>query len=547
MNPKEFQIVNQMNLLTFSFNCIYSKQFKPYFCELFMERRVRVRFAPSPTGPLHIGGVRTALYNYLFAKKNGGDFLLRIEDTDQNRFVPGAEDYIVETFKWLGITYDEGVGIGGPHAPYRQSERQPIYKQYADQLIANDFAYYAFDTTEELDEMRTKLEASKMPSKYDAASRMTMKNSLTLSEDEVKERLANNEPYVIRLKLPRKEEVRFHDIIRGWVVVQTAQMDDKVLYKSDGMPTYHLANVVDDYLMKITHVIRGEEWLPSAPLHVMLYRYLGWEDVMPQFAHLPLLLKPEGNGKLSKRDGDKLGFPVFPLEWKDPATGEISSGYRESGYLPAAVINMLSFLGWHPSDNREMFSVEDLFNEFTLERVSKNGAKFDLNKALWFNHEYLQLQNNAEIAAELLPLALANGYKTNLTYIEKVVGLMKEKVNFAKDILEKGTYLFEAPTKYDEGVTSKKWKQGVPEFLTAYLEKINSLPTYQAVELETTFKNLATELAQNPGQLMQPLRVAVSGEAGGPPIFEMLELLGKEEVNKRIAKAVSEITVVSPL
>jgi glutamyl-tRNA synthetase len=545
LNPKEFQIVNQMNLLTFSFNCIYSKQFKPYFCELFMERLVRVRFAPSPTGPLHIGGVRTALYNYLFAKKNGGDFLLRIEDTDQNRFVPGAEDYIVETFKWLGITYDEGVGIGGPHAPYRQSERQPIYKQYADQLIANDFAYYAFDTTEELDEMRTKLEASKMPSKYDAASRMTMKNSLTLSEDEVKERLANNEPYVIRLKLPRKEEVRFYDIIRGWVVVQTAQMDDKVLYKSDGMPTYHLANVVDDYLMKITHVIRGEEWLPSAPLHVMLYRYLGWEDVMPQFAHLPLLLKPEGNGKLSKRDGDKLGFPVFPLEWKDPATGEISSGYRESGYLPAAVINMLSFLGWHPSDNREMFSVEDLFNEFTLERVSKNGAKFDLNKALWFNHEYLQLQNNAEIAAELLTLALAKGYKTDLAYIEKVVALMKEKVNFAKEILEKGTYLFEAPTKYDEGVTSKKWKQGVPEFLTAYLEKINSLPTYQAVELETTFKNLATELAQNPGQLMQPLRVAVSGEAGGPPIFEMLELLGKEEVNKRISKAVVEILVIS--
>jgi glutamyl-tRNA synthetase len=322
-------------------------------------------------------------------------------------------------------------------------------------------------------------------------------------------------------------------------------MDDKVLYKSDGMPTYHLANVVDDYLMKITHVIRGEEWLPSAPLHVMLYRYLGWEDVMPQFAHLPLLLKPEGNGKLSKRDGDKLGFPVFPLEWKDPATGEISSGYRESGYLPAAVINMLSFLGWHPSDNREMFSVEDLFNEFTLERVSKNGAKFDLNKALWFNHEYLQLQNNAEIAAELLTLALAKGYKTDLAYIEKVVALMKEKVNFAKEILEKGTYLFEAPTKYDEGVTSKKWKQGVPEFLTAYLEKINSLPTYQAVELETTFKNLATELAQNPGQLMQPLRVAVSGEAGGPPIFEMLELLGKEEVNKRISKAVAEIAVVA--
>jgi len=508
-----------------------------------MERRVRVRFAPSPTGPLHIGGVRTALYNYIFAKKNGGDFLLRIEDTDQARFVPGAEEYIVETFKWLGILYDEGVGIGGPHAPYRQSERQAIYKQYADQLIASDYAYYAFDTTEELDEMRTKLEASKMPSKYDAVSRMEMKNSLTLSEDQVKERLDNNEPYVIRLKLPRKEEVRFHDIIRGWVVVQTAQMDDKVLYKSDGMPTYHLANVVDDYLMKITHVIRGEEWLPSAPLHVMLYKYLGWEDVMPQFAHLPLLLKPEGNGKLSKRDGDKLGFPVFPLEWKDPTSGEISSGYRESGYLPAAVINMLAFLGWHPSDNREMFRLEELLNEFTLERVSKNGAKFDLNKALWFNHQYLQLQDNAEIAAELLPKLIDKGYSTDIIYVEKAVKLMKEKVNFAKEIIEKGIFLFEPPLKYDDTVITKKWKQGVPEFLTAYLNQINQLSEYNAVDLEAAFKNLAFELEQNPGHLMQPLRVAVSGEAGGPPIFEMLELLGKDEVNSRILKALSSISI----
>ncbi len=499
---------------------------------------------PAPPGHCTLGGVRTALYNYLFAKKHGGDFLLRIEDTDQARFVPGAEQYIVETFKWLGITFDEGVHIGGPYAPYRQSERQTIYKQYADQLIDNDYGYYAFDTTEELDEMRKKLEAGKMLSKYDAASRMTMKNSLTLSEDEVKERLANNEPYVIRLKLPRKEEVRFHDIIRGWVVVQTAQMDDKVLYKSDRMPTYHLANVVDDYLMKITHVIRGEEWLPSAPTHVLLYRYLGWEDVMPQFAHLPLLLKPEGNGKLSKRDGDKLGFPVFPLEWTDPATGEISSGYRESGYLPEAVINMLAFLGWHPSDNREMFGMEDLLKEFTLERVSKNGAKFDLNKALWFNHKYLQLQNNAEIAKNLLPLALANGYQTNAAYLEQVVKLMKEKVNFAKEIIEKGAYLFVTPTKYDEAVTSKKWKDGVPQFMTAYLAHINKLNDYKADNLETSFKNLASELDQNPGQLMQPLRVAVSGEAGGPPIFEMLELLGKEEVNRRIEKAVREIAMV---
>ena len=510
------------------------------------DRRVRVRFAPSPTGTLHIGGVRTALYNYLFAHKLGGDFILRIEDTDQNRFVPGAEAYIMEALNWLGINPSESPLHGGPHAPYRQSERKEMYRQYAEQLLQSGHAYYAFDTPEELEDMRAKLTAAKVASpQYNAITRNSMKNSVTLSEDDVKRRLEAGEPYVIRMKLPRQEEVRFHDIIRGWIVVQTQNMDDKVLFKSDGMPTYHLANVVDDYLMKITHVIRGEEWLPSAPLHVMLYRYLGWEDVMPQFAHLPLLLKPEGNGKLSKRDGDKLGFPVFPLEWKDPATGEISSGYRESGYLPAAVINMLSFLGWHPSDNREMFSVEDLFNEFTLERVSKNGAKFDLNKALWFNHEYLQLQNNAEIAAKLLPLALAKGYKTNLTYLEKVVALMKEKVNFAKEILEKGTYLFEAPTKYDEGVTSKKWKLGVPEFLTAYLEKINTLPTYEATELETSFKNLATELAQNPGQLMQPLRVAVSGEAGGPPIFEMLELLGKEEVNKRITKAVAEIVIVT--
>lgn len=509
-----------------------------------MERRVRVRFAPSPTGPLHIGGVRTALYNYLFAKKNGGDFLLRIEDTDQNRFVPGAEQYITETFKWLGIHCDEGIGIGGPYAPYRQSERLPIYKQYADQLIKDDYAYYAFDTTDELDEMRTKLEAGKLPPKYDAASRMTMKNSLTLSEDEVNERLSNNEPYVIRLKLPIKEEVRFHDIIRGLVVVQTEQMDDKVLFKSDGMPTYHLANVIDDYLMKITHVIRGEEWLPSAPLHVLLYRYLGWEDQMPQFAHLPLLLKPEGNGKLSKRDGDKLGFPVFPLEWKDPLTGEISSGYRESGYLPEAVINMLSFLGWHPSDNREMFGVDDLLKEFTLERVSKNGAKFDLNKALWFNHQYLQLQDNAEIAAELMPKIAAKGYSANLDYTTKVVRLMKEKVNFAREIIEKFTYLFAAPDKYDESVTLKKWKRDVPEFLKSYLEIINTSASYMAVELETSFRELALEKGLNPGQLMQPLRVAISGEAGGPHIFEMLELFGREEVKIRIEKALTVIPVI---
>jgi len=354
------------------------------------ERPVRVRFAPSPTGPLHIGGVRTALYNYLLARKHGGTMILRIEDTDQNRFVPGAEQYIVESLKWVGIEFDEGVEQGGPHAPYRQSERKPMYAQYAYDMIDKGLAYYAFDTEEDLDQMRKRLEASKMQPAYDSVSRMSMKNSLTLPADEVKARLDRGDNFVIRIKLPRKEEVRFHDVIRGWVVVNTSTMDDKVLLKGDGMPTYHLANVVDDYLMGISHVIRGEEWLPSAPLHVMLYRYLGWEEVMPQFAHLPLLLKPEGNGKLSKRDGDRLGFPVFPLQWTDPKTQEVSSGYREGGYYPEAVANMLALLGWHPSGNQELFSMEELIAEFSLERVSKSGAKFDVQKALWFNQQYLQ-------------------------------------------------------------------------------------------------------------------------------------------------------------
>lgn len=510
-----------------------------------MERRVRVRFAPSPTGPLHIGGVRTALYNYLFARKHGGDFLLRIEDTDQTRFVPGAEAYILETFKWLGIDFDEGIEKGGPHAPYRQSERQHIYRQYADQLIESGHAYYAFDTPEELDAMRVRLEAGGLPAKYDAASRMEMVNSLTLSEDEVKQRLANNEPYVIRLKLPRKEEVRFHDIIRGWVVVQTNQMDDKVLFKSDGMPTYHLANVVDDYLMNISHVIRGEEWLPSAPLHVMLYKYLGWEDVMPLFAHLPLLLKPEGNGKLSKRDGDKLGFPVFPLLWTDPVTKEESSGYRESGYLPEAVINMLAFLGWHPSDNREMFGIEDLLKEFTLERVSKNGAKFDLNKAHWFNHQYLQLRSNDAIAHDIMPVLLKLGYPVKYDYVVKVAGLYKEKVNFSMEIIKKASYMFDVPTKYDEAVIAKKWNSNVTTFLNNYLQQLIGLRDFTAANIEAAFNETAASLGLSTGQLLQPTRVAITGEAGGPPLFEIQALLGQDDVVERIRKALSEILVVN--
>ena len=374
------------------------------------ERPVRVRFAPSPTGPLHIGGVRTALYNYLLARKHGGTMILRIEDTDQNRFVPGAEQYIVESLKWVGIEFDEGVEQGGPHAPYRQSERKPMYAQYAYEMIDKGLAYYAFDTEEDLDQMRKRLEASKMQPAYDSVSRMSMKNSLTLPADEVKARLDRGDNFVIRIKLPRKEEVRFHDVIRGWVVVNTSTMDDKVLLKGDGMPTYHLANVVDDYLMGISHVIRGEEWLPSAPLHVMLYRYLGWEEVMPQFAHLPLLLKPEGNGKLSKRDGDRLGFPVFPLQWTDPKTQEVSSGYREGGYYPEAVANMLALLGWHPSGNQELFSMEELIAEFSLERVSKSGAKFDVQKALWFNQQYLQRKPLHEQYELLKPQVEAKGY-----------------------------------------------------------------------------------------------------------------------------------------
>ena len=416
------------------------------------ERPVRVRFAPSPTGPLHIGGVRTALYNYLLARKHGGTMILRIEDTDQNRFVPGAEQYIMESLKWVGIEIDEGIEQGGPHAPYRQSERKPMYAQYAYDMIEKGFAYYAFDTEEDIEQMRKRLEASKMQPAYDSVSRMSMKNSITLPADEVKARLERGDNYVIRIKLPRKEEVRFHDVIRGWVVVNTSTMDDKVLLKGDGMPTYHLANVVDDYLMGISHVIRGEEWLPSAPLHVMLYRYLGWEDVMPEFAHLPLLLKPEGNGKLSKRDGDRLGFPVFPLQWTDPKTNEVSSGYKESGYYPEAVTNMLALLGWHPSGNQEMFSMEELIQEFSLERVSKSGAKFDLQKALWFNQQYLQQKPLNEQYEILKPLIEAKGYDTCQEYVEQVVVLMREKVQFVKDVVEEGYYFFEHPSN-----TMKRW------------------------------------------------------------------------------------------
>ena len=509
------------------------------------ERPVRVRFAPSPTGPLHIGGVRTALYNYLLARKHGGTMILRIEDTDQNRFVPGAEQYIMESLKWVGIEIDEGIEQGGPHAPYRQSERKPMYAQYAYDMIEKGYAYYAFDTEEDIEQMRKRLEASKMQPAYDSVSRMSMKNSITLPADEVKMRLDRGDNYVIRIKLPRKEEVRFHDVIRGWVVVNTSTMDDKVLLKGDGMPTYHLANVVDDYLMGISHVIRGEEWLPSAPLHVMLYRYLGWEDVMPEFAHLPLLLKPEGNGKLSKRDGDRLGFPVFPLQWTDPKTNEVSSGYKESGYYPEAVTNMLALLGWHPSGNQEMFSMEELISEFSLERVSKSGAKFDLQKALWFNQQYLQQKPLNEQYEILKPMIEAKGYDTCQEYVEQVVVLMREKVQFVKDVVEEGYYFFEAPKQYDQEVVRKKWKAETNTHILGLAQAFEALAEDANAEAyENAFKAYCETAGIKTGEVLQPLRVAVSGAPMGPPIWEMIALIGRDYVLPRLREAAANIQPV---
>ncbi len=507
-----------------------------------MDRKVRVRFAPSPTGPLHIGGVRTALYNYLFAKKHGGDFILRIEDTDQTRFVPGAEEYIIEALSWLGINPNEGIGFGdGPHAPYRQSDRKPMYKQYAMQLVNAGHAYYAFDTSEELEAMRERLKASNVDSKYDAITRMAMKNSLTLPEDEVNKRLDSGDPYVIRIKLPKKDDVKFHDEIRGWVNINTSQMDDKVLFKSDGMPTYHLANVVDDYLMQITHVIRGEEWLPSAPLHVLLYRYLGWEDVMPKFAHLPLLLKPEGNGKLSKRDGDRLGFPVFPLEWKDPATQEISSGYRESGYLAEAVVNLLAFLGWNPGTHQELFSKSELIEAFSLDRVSKSGAKFDLNKAKWFNQQYVRHTDNKVLVEALKKQLSEHQIVADNAYLEAVCGLVKEKISFIKELWGISSYFFVDPTTYDTSVIEKKWNEKSPLVLQELIQLLQANDSFSSVTMEAAYHEALNKYGLSNKDFLQLLRVCISGVAGGPPLFELSALIGKTAIIKRLKNALDKI------
>lgn len=506
-------------------------------------RRVRVRFAPSPTGPLHIGGVRTALYNYLFAKKHGGDFILRIEDTDQTRFVPGAEAYIIESLKWVGIEPNEGIGFGnGKFAPYRQSERKEMYRQYAIQLINSGHAYYAFDTAEELEAMRERLKASNVDAKYDAITRSAMKNSITLPDDEVKKRLEDNAPYVIRIKLPRKEEVKFFDEIRGWVSFNTAQMDDKVLYKSDGMPTYHLANVVDDFLMQITHVIRGEEWLPSAPLHVLLYRYLGWENIMPKFAHLPLLLKPEGNGKLSKRDGDRLGFPVFPLQWQDPSSGEISSGYRESGYLPSAVVNLLALLGWNPGNNQEIFSVNELIDVFSLDRVSKSGAKFDVNKARWFNQQYVRNLSNKNLAA-LLKNNLNNNNIAEFTddYLEHVAALVKEKISFTAELWDAAMYMFVDPTTYDKQVVLKKWNDKIPALLKDLIDMFEATTNFTHTQIEAAYNNALLKNNIAGKDFLQLFRVCLTGVAGGPPLFEIAALLGKAKTINRINNALNKL------
>jgi len=506
-----------------------------------MTKKVRVRFAPSPTGALHIGGVRTALYNYLFAKQNGGEFIFRIEDTDSNRFVPGAEEYIIESFKWLGITFDEGVSFGGNYGPYRQSERKAIYKTYVDELLAKEVAYIAFDTPEELEAKRTEIANFQ----YDASTRLQMNNSLTLSKEEVEKRLLNGEKYVVRVKIEPGEEILVNDIIRGEVRINSCILDDKVLYKSaDGLPTYHLANIVDDHLMEITHVIRGEEWLPSAPLHVLLYRYFGWETTMPQFAHLPLLLKPDGNGKLSKRDGDRLGFPVFPLEWHDPKTNEISSGYRESGYFPEAVINFLALLGWNPGTEQEIMSLDEMVQLFHLEKCSKSGAKFDYEKGKWFNHQYLQLKDNTELAKQFRPTIQEKGFDMSDEKLAQIIGAVKSRVTFSNELWEQTSFYFVAPTQYDEKAVQKRWKPETKNDLAAlvnYLETMTDTD-FSSVELsEKLVINWIETNGYNMGGIMNPFRLSLVGEMKGPHIFDITAILGKEETIRRIKTAIEKL------
>jgi len=498
--------------------------------------QVRVRFAPSPTGPLHIGGVRTALYNYLFAKKNGGTFILRIEDTDQTRFVEGAEEYIMESLKWSGIIVDEGIGEGGEYGPYRQSDKKAVYREYADILIEKGEAYYAFDTSEHLESLRKESEKSGNTFIYNASNREDLCNSLSLKESEWKEKLEKGDPFVVRYKMPKNEEVHFDDIIRGHIVVNTSTLDDKVLFKSDGMPTYHLANIVDDHIMKISHVIRGEEWLPSLPLHILLYRSFGWTP--PLFAHLPLLLKPDGKGKLSKRDGDKMGFPVFPLFWP---YGETAKGYREDGYYPEAFINMLALLGWNPGTEQEIFSMEELIDVFSIDRVGKSGSRFDPEKAKWFNHQYLQKKTNNQLAIDFREFLRPKGYHVDIVDLEVLVGMVKERVSFVKDIWDQTDFFFKAPETYDQEVIKKRWKDDSASLLLELRSELEKIEDFSASSTEPVIKSWIEGKGYNTGSIMNAFRLVIVGALRGPHMFDIISWIGREETLKRIDKGVSVI------
>lgn len=501
-------------------------------------RTVRVRFAPSPTGPLHIGGVRTALYNYLFARQHGGQLVFRIEDTDSHRFVPGAEEYIIEAFRWLGIKFDEGVSFGGDYGPYRQSERRKIYREYVDQLLQNGRAYIAFDTPEELEAKRNEIPNFQ----YDARTRLQMRNSLTMSATEVERLINDGNQYTVRFKIEPGEEIHVNDMIRGDVCVKSDILDDKVLYKSaDELPTYHLANIVDDHLMKITHVIRGEEWLPSAPLHVLLYRAFGWEDTMPRFAHLPLLLKPEGKGKLSKRDGDRLGFPVFPLEWHDPKTGEVSSGYRESGYFPEAVVNFLALQGWNPGTEQELFTMDELVKAFDISRCSKSGAHFDYKKCKWFNHEYILRKSDDEIARLFAPIVAGNGVEETMERVTEVVHMMKDRVDFVSELWPLCSFFFVAPIEYDEKTVRKRWKDYSARQMTELAALLEQLPDFSLQTQEEAVTKWIGEKEYKMGDVMNAFRLALVGIGKGPGMFDISAFLGREETLRRLRRAIEKL------
>ncbi|MGB5942557.1 MAG: glutamate--tRNA ligase [Leeuwenhoekiella sp.] len=504
-----------------------------------MNTQVRVRFAPSPTGPLHIGGVRTALYNYLFSKKHGGQFIVRIEDTDQNRYVPGAEQYIINALNWCGIPYDEGPGKEGGYGPYRQSERKDKYKAFAEKLVATGNAYYAFDTPEELDHLRKEHEKKGKTFIYNWHNRLKLKNSLSLSEAEVQEKLDSGADYVIRFKSPQDEELELYDTVRGDMTIDTNILDDKVLFKSDGMPTYHLANIVDDHLMEITHVIRGEEWLPSLALHVLLYRAFGWEA--PKFAHLPLILKPEGKGKLSKRDGEKMGFPVFLLQWKDPKDGSVSAGYREDGYFAEAVINMLAFLGWNPGTEQEIFSLKELEESFELEKVHKSGAKFDPDKTKWFQQQHLQQADNDRVTDLFFKLLRKKEVATSQEYVAQVVDLIKERAVFVSDLWDLGAFLFERPESYDAKAVKKVWKEDTPEIIIHLTKIVNDTTPFTKENLQTNVKGWVKDSGLGFGKVMQPLRLSLVGSMQGPDVFDIMVMIGKEKTLERLRFALDEL------